>query len=75
MSVETALAEVSHHTAPRGQRTARARGGARHGRGLDDCSSSRAGALRPLLGARREAARLAVGAAVGGPAAHRAAHR
>ena len=49
-----------------------------HGRVPDDSSSSRAGALRPLRGARRGAARLVVGAAgaaIAGTAAHRADHR
>ena len=37
--------------------------GAQHGRVPDDSSSSRAGALRPLRGAPREAVQLAVGTA------------
>ena len=58
MSVAMALAECSHHSAPRGQRTATARE-------EDPEVHSRAGALRPLRRARRGAA-APVGGAAGG---------
>ena len=64
MSVEMALAECQQRTAPeKGKGPGGGTRDAPHGRVPDDCSSSRAGALRPFRRARRGAAQLAVGAA------------